>query len=270
VLQRSLEESKAAAQDRLERNKAEAEQRIEEAKAEAARILEAIKTSDPDRAAVNLDFLLKTGLIINQDRRANLAAYLKDRTPGQGPALPAAVPRAFETVSRSFTPAEFREYVSSLSFSSWKPEFIVLHHTGTPITLAQWHIVPGEKRIQQLASYWGEQLHWSGGPHLIVDDRLIWVVNPLTKPGVHSPSWNKVSIGIEMVGDYDSEPLDDNVRNNTLQAIATLHAALGLKADTLRFHREDPKARQQDCPGKNVVKEDLVRQLDIVMSSRAK
>jgi hypothetical protein len=270
ILQRSLEESRAASQNKLERNKAEDEQRIEEAKAEAARILEVIKTNDPDKAAVNLDFLLETGLIINKDRRANLAVYLKSRIPGQGPALPAResdFKRAFEIVGRSFSPMQFREYVSSLSFSSWKPEFIVLHHTGPPITLAQWHRVPGEQQIQQLANYWGEQLHWSGGPHLIIDDRVIWVVNPLTKPGIHAPSWNKISIGIEMVGDYDAESLQDDVRNNTLQALAILDTALGLKADTLRFHCEDPKTRQLTCPGANVVKEDFVRQLEVILSS---
>jgi len=89
VLQRSLEESRATAQVELESKKALAEQKIEEAKAEAARILEVIKTNNPDTAAVNLSFLLETGLIVNQERRASLAAFLKSRAPGQGPALPA-------------------------------------------------------------------------------------------------------------------------------------------------------------------------------------
>ena len=52
--------------------------------AEAAWILEAIRTGNPDRAADNLEFLLKAGLLDN----AKLECYLKERQPGKGPALP--------------------------------------------------------------------------------------------------------------------------------------------------------------------------------------
>jgi hypothetical protein len=47
-----------------------------------------LKTNDPDKAATNLAFLLQTGLIVAGDRRKSLAAYLKNREAGQGPALP--------------------------------------------------------------------------------------------------------------------------------------------------------------------------------------
>jgi hypothetical protein len=89
ILQRSVEETRAVAQNSLETRKADAEQNVEEAKAEAARILEVIKTNDPDKAAVNLDFLLQTGLIANSRRRESLASFLEKRKPGQGPVLPA-------------------------------------------------------------------------------------------------------------------------------------------------------------------------------------
>jgi hypothetical protein len=79
ILQRPIEEERASSQNALE-----------EAKGESARILEVIKTNDPDKAAVNLNFLLETGLITNKERRESLTAFLKRRRPGQGPALPAA------------------------------------------------------------------------------------------------------------------------------------------------------------------------------------
>ncbi|MGO4127937.1 M15 family metallopeptidase [Inquilinus sp. YAF38] len=63
--------------------------RLEETKAEAARILEVIKTGDPDKAAENLDFLLKAGLIADEARRADLERFLNQRQPGQGPSIPA-------------------------------------------------------------------------------------------------------------------------------------------------------------------------------------
>src|SRR5262245_18423989 len=92
ILQRSLEDSRSTAQYKLEKEKADAQQALEESKAEAARILEVIKTNDPDKPAINLSFLLETGMIASENRRRDLSAYLNKRPQGQGPALAAAVP----------------------------------------------------------------------------------------------------------------------------------------------------------------------------------
>ncbi|MEA2880168.1 MAG: hypothetical protein QOF14_5364 [Hyphomicrobiales bacterium] len=73
---------------------------LENSKAESARILEMIKTGDTERAASNMDFLLKSGLVTDETRAARLAQFLKDREPGTGPSLPAA------TAPISFEPAE--------------------------------------------------------------------------------------------------------------------------------------------------------------------
>src|SRR4051812_45512412 len=86
--QRRIERIRTIAQIELERSRVQGQQIIEEVKAEAARILEMIKTGDPDKAAENLDFLLKAGLIINKTRRADIERYLKERQPGKGPRLP--------------------------------------------------------------------------------------------------------------------------------------------------------------------------------------
>jgi hypothetical protein len=75
-------------QRRLESEKSEQVQRIEETKAEGARILQMITTGDPDKAAVNLKFLLDAGLISDADRRKNIQAFLDNRAAGQGPTLP--------------------------------------------------------------------------------------------------------------------------------------------------------------------------------------
>jgi hypothetical protein len=64
------------------------ERGLESQKSEQARILEMIKTGDPDKAADNLDFLLKTGLIDDPKRVQSIHKFLADRTPGNGPALP--------------------------------------------------------------------------------------------------------------------------------------------------------------------------------------
>jgi hypothetical protein len=63
---------------------------LEDRKAEAARVLEIIKTGDPEKAAVNLKFLLDAGLISDPDQRKQLQAFLDKTPPGRGPALPLA------------------------------------------------------------------------------------------------------------------------------------------------------------------------------------
>ncbi|HEV2715317.1 MAG TPA: hypothetical protein VGU64_08645, partial [Terriglobales bacterium] len=74
-------------------------------------------------------------------------------------------------------------------------------------TFADWHKHSGEERMRALERYYRDENHWSGGPHLFVADDLMWVFTPLNVPGVHSPSWNRVAWGVELVGDYDKEPL---------------------------------------------------------------
>jgi hypothetical protein len=96
IEQRAADERHAKAEIELQTSKASEEQRLEEGKAEAARILEMIKTNDPDKAAVNLAFLVDTGLIVGEDRRKSLAAYLKQRQAGQGPTLPVNTPVPFD------------------------------------------------------------------------------------------------------------------------------------------------------------------------------
>ena len=77
-----------AASQELERTRSEGQLLIENSKAEAARILEVIKTADPEKAAVNLAFLLDAGLIADSERRAALKTFLDNRKPGEGPSIP--------------------------------------------------------------------------------------------------------------------------------------------------------------------------------------
>lgn len=91
-----------SAQRELEDRRLTGQQTIEEAKAEALRILEVIKTGDPDKAAENLSFLLKAGLITDQARRLALADFLKNRNPGEGPSTPSV------TVQPPGTPPNYK------------------------------------------------------------------------------------------------------------------------------------------------------------------
>jgi hypothetical protein len=157
-----------------------------------------------------------------------------------------------------FTPADFITYVGSLRWVSWRPSLVVVHNTENP-TLERWHEIGGTQYMKNLEKYYRDTMGWSAGPHLFIDDAVIWVGTPLTVSGVHSPSWNGVSFGVETVGDYAREPLLPAVAQNLASALATLHDALGLLPETaIRFHKEDPATTHRGCPGKNLVKPDLI------------
>lgn len=162
---------------------------------------------------------------------------------------------------RGMTVAELKVHVDALSFSSWRPSFMVLHNTGAP-KLSQWHSTPGAQRMKNLERYYRDEQHWSAGPHAFIADDLIWLFTPFNTPGVHSPSWNGTSLGIEMVGDYAVEDDDFGpgfrVKMNAVALFATLHAKLGLNPETIRLHKEDRRTTH-DCPGKDVDKAEFIR-----------
>jgi hypothetical protein len=163
-------------------------------------------------------------------------------------------------VGRSFTAADFSTYLATVIFSSWRPQFVVVHNTFIP-KLADWHSVPGATRMIGLQAFYRDQQKWSAGPHLFVADDLIWAFTPLNTPGVHSPSWNAISWGVEMVGDYSTEPFGPAVRDNAVAALAGLHKLVGLDPRTLHLHKEDPLTTHKQCPGNNVVKADLIQRV---------
>ncbi len=184
-------------------------------------------------------------------------------------------------VKQGFTQEQFGSYVRQMQWPRWRPSKIVWHNTAAP-SLAQWiksadadmqaGRQPGITRIQNLERFFQRDNGWSGCPHLFVANDLIWVMNPLTYPGVHSPSWNSTSIGIEMIGDFASE--DDErgeglkVKNNTIYATALLCAQLGLDpTECIYLHKQDPKTTH-DCPGKHIA-EDKLRMIQSVVDLSA-
>jgi N-acetylmuramoyl-L-alanine amidase len=175
-------------------------------------------------------------------------------------------------VGTSFTADEFDGYCHSLTWSAWRPSFVVLHNTGAP-SLAQRPKGLSKQHILNLEKFYRDTQKWKAGPHLFVDDQQIWVFTPLTVSGTHSPSWNKLALGVEMLGDYEKEAFDSgrglNVRKNTLAALATLSAILGIDPPTMRLHREDPLTTHA-CPGKNVRKLEIIQQVtDLIVARHA-
>ena len=148
-------------------------------------------------------------------------------------------------------------YVGGLHFASWRPQFVVLHNTAIP-KLTDWHRVSGDQRMHNLEAFYRDQQGWSAGPHLFVADDLIWVFTPLDMPGVHSPSWNAISWGVELLGDYSVEKLGAAVQTNASSAPASLQALAGIDPETLKLHKEDAKTTHKNCPGSYIVKSDMI------------
>lgn len=174
-------------------------------------------------------------------------------------------------IGASFTPATFDQYCHLLHWLAWRPSFVVLHNTAVP-TLAQRPQGLTKEHIRGLEKYYRDDQHWGAGPHLFVDDRQIWVFTPLTVSGVHSPSWNKLALGIEMLGEYSTEPFDigrgARVQANAVAAIATLCAVLGLAPATLKLHKEDPLTAHKGCPGAHVSKAAIIQQVQALLVER--
>jgi len=173
-------------------------------------------------------------------------------------------------VGLSFNADQFDAYCHALQWNAWRPSFIVLHNTAAP-SLQQRPNGFTLKHIKDLEVYYRDQQHWSAGPHLFIDDKKIWVFTPLTMSGIHSPSWNKLAIGIEMLGNYAVESFKSArglaVRLNAVAAMATLCAVLGLDPATIRLHKEDPKTTH-DCPGKNVKKPEVIAEVQTLIEKR--
>ncbi len=173
-------------------------------------------------------------------------------------------------VGKSFNPEDFDGYCHTLQWTAWRPSFIVLHNTGAP-SLAQRAKGLSLQNIKDLEVFYRDDQKWSAGPHLFVDDKQIWVFTPLTVSGVHSPSWNKLSFGVEMLGDYEREDFSAGrglkVRRNTVAALATLSAVLGLDPHTMKLHREDPLTTHA-CPGKNVRKLEVIQEVQDLILAR--
>jgi hypothetical protein len=167
-------------------------------------------------------------------------------------------------IGKSFSIESFEDYCNGITWKNWRPNFIVLHNTAIP-SLAQRPAGLTLEHIHNLESYYRDTKGWSGGPHLFVDDRQIWVFTPLTVSGVHSPSWNSVSIGIEMLGDYETESFNSerglSVRKNAVAAIGILTSHLGLDIAKFKLHREDPLTTHA-CPGKGVRKLEIIQEVE--------
>lgn len=177
------------------------------------------------------------------------------------------VGKAFPTID------SFAAYVDTVQFNLWRPRFVVVHNTSAPDlkTYANWQTrkpapVTDEQWMLNLQGYYRDQMGWSAGPHLFVTPKSICAFTPLNVPGTHTPSWNSISWGVETVGEFETETFAGSPsQTNLIGGLGVLHMKAGLTVlpyvcgqRGLHFHKEDRNTTHKTCPGKNMVKTDLV------------
>lgn len=185
---------------------------------------------------------------------------------------------AIPYVGKCFSTVEdFLAYLDAIRFGAWRPSYVVAHHTGGPDlkTWRGWQTravpVTDEQWLKNLAEYYGSPPPrgpgdgpWQHGPHFMFTPKSYGVLSLPTVRGTHAKSFNANSWSVEMVGDFDSEPFDGDVRDRYVAGLAALHVAAGLHLEPfekrvrgLHFHRDDPLT-SKTCPGKHVEKPALV------------
>lgn len=176
------------------------------------------------------------------------------------------------------TKESFLAYLDSLNFTAWRPQYVVVHHTGSP-DLAIWNgwqkrasPVTDEQWLRNLGEYYGSPPPrgpgdgpWQHGPHFMFTPKNYGVLSIPTVRGTHAKSFNANSWSVEMVGDFDREPFSGALLDFYAEGLAALHIAAGLqlqpfekKVRGLHFHRDDPLT-SKTCPGTKVKKPELIK-----------
>lgn len=162
---------------------------------------------------------------------------------------------AYDLVGRIWTAETFADYVDGLNLT-WASG-VTMHHTAAP-SLAQRPAGLKAQHIINIRDHYRLKLGWSRGPHLFIDEDQIFGMSSLEERGIHAKSFNATHIGIEVLGDYDTEdPATGRGKQcwkTAALAAAIIIARLGKTTAAINFHRDDPRT-SKTCPGKKVSKE---------------
>lgn len=140
---------------------------------------------------------------------------------------------------------------------------IVLHHTASP-SVALWQKYGNEKTIRSIYNGHVEANGWKhiGYHYMILPDGTIAEGWPVKEQGAHAKEWNPGTIGVAMIGDFDTEFPSQAQIASTATVLRELgkRFALDLTKDYrpgrrteegLAFHRDcSPKT----CPGTRITK----------------
>lgn len=164
---------------------------------------------------------------------------------------------SFSEVDKVYDRVSFRKRLREVDLS-WATGGVTVHHTAAP-SLAQRPKGFTIQHMRNIQSFYEKELGWSRGPHLFTDEDQIFGMSPLSERGIHAVSFNKTHIGVEALGNYDSEDPKTGrglqVWETTACCVAQILAAKGMEpsTSTINFHRDDPKTKKT-CPGTQVDK----------------
>lgn len=189
----------------------------------------------------------------------------RDAAEPQRPGVLAVGPFAYE--GRGYSAEQFARYVQAYNFGKIPPDQIVLHHTAIPsaswarfssgavwdaneagLSNSQIH-TKRIKQLDQLRDYYHDTLGWSAGPHLFIDDRLIWTFTPMAFVGIHAKEGNSYrdangrlhySIGIEVIGYYEHVTWPPKVAALVRAACQALSSRLGITLEYQPGPKHDP------------------------------
>ena len=131
-----------------------------------------------------------------------------------------------------------------------------LHHTWRP----RRQDFRGLATIEAMRRFHMEQNGWSDiAQHITIDPQgglwtgRNWNLAPASAVG-HNGTSAEGPFMIEIVGDFDAgqDPFDGNQRKATIDVVAHLMSAFGLKETDLKFHNE--MTGQKTCPGSGITR----------------
>lgn len=172
---------------------------------------------------------------------------------------------SFANVGKVWSPRSFNDYLGKGAARPKWIQGVTLHHCAEP-SLAQRPRGLTAQHIENTADFYQRGRGWDRGPHLFIDEDQIFGMTPLAQPGIHAVSYNRTHIGIEVLGDYDSEdPLTGRgyqCWHTAALAVGSILRWLGAPEQAwpslVTFHRDDPKTNKT-CPGLKVHKDWFIK-----------
>ncbi len=118
---------------------------------------------------------------------------------------------------------------------------IVIHHSGNTDT---------PKKIRKLHV---EINGWNDiGYHFMVSrDGKILMGRDLNIEGAHVLGFNRDSVGICLLGNFDNEFLNDKQKQGLTELLENLTKKFNIDKNNIKFHRDFPNVAKS-CPGKNI------------------
>lgn len=164
---------------------------------------------------------------------------------------------SYANVGKVWSHTSLIEYLKTVKKPEWC-RAVCIHHAAAP-SLAQRKQGLLSQHVRNIAAFYKEEKGWRAGPHFFVDENEVFGMTPPDVKGIHAASFNGYSIGIEVLGDYDTEFHDSGRGRECWESAAITTSIildwLGLTPNysTVLFHRDDPKT-SKTCPGLRVKK----------------